>query len=89
MTYCIGIKLDAGLVFVGSMDWFPNEDAAVFLLEAVLPRIRAAVPDARLTLVGRDPSERLRAMAAETAGAEVTGTVDDVRPYLEHALVHQ
>jgi glycosyltransferase involved in cell wall biosynthesis len=82
-----GPPADAGVVFVGSMDWFPNEDAALFLLEAVLPGIRAAVPDARLTLVGRDPSERLRAAAAKAAGAEVTGTVDDVRPYLERAAV--
>ncbi len=69
------------LVFTGAMDWYPNEDGILHFLDGVLPRIRAAVPDATLTLVGRNPTPRLRDAAART-GAEVTGTVDDVRPHV-------
>src|SRR5690606_11284982 len=69
------------LVFTGAMDWYPNEDAILHFLERTLPRIRAAVPDATLTIVGRNPSPRLRE-ATSCAGVEVTGTVDDVRPYV-------
>jgi hypothetical protein len=32
------------LVFTGSMDWYPNEDAVLHLLDSILPRIRAAQP---------------------------------------------
>jgi sugar transferase (PEP-CTERM/EpsH1 system associated) len=75
------------LVFTGSMDWYPNEDGIVHFIEAVLPRVRREVPAATLTVVGRNPSPRLRA-AAEAAGVHVTGLVDDVRPHMAEAAVY-
>ena len=75
------------LVFSGSMDWHPNEDAVLHFADAILPRIRAEVPDAALTVVGRNPSARLR-QAAARAGIDVTGTVDDVRPSMAEAAVY-
>jgi glycosyltransferase involved in cell wall biosynthesis len=72
------------LVFTGSMDWYPNEDAMLHFMESVLPAVRERLPAASLTIVGRQPSARLRAAAA-TAGATVTGNVDDVRPYVAAA----
>ena len=77
----------ARLVFTGSMDWYPNEDAMLHFIAAVLPRIRRQVPAASLTIVGRRPSARLREAAA-AAGVEVTGTVDDVRPFIADAEVY-
>jgi glycosyltransferase involved in cell wall biosynthesis len=74
------------LVYVGSMDWQPNEDGVLHFIDAILPLIRRARPNAALTVVGRNPSERLR-RAAEAAGVRVTGTVDDVRPHLAAAAV--
>jgi glycosyltransferase involved in cell wall biosynthesis len=75
------------LVFTGSMDWHPNEDAILYFSEAILPRIRAEVPDVTVTVVGRTPGAHLRAVA-ERAGIVVTGTVDDVRPYIDEASVY-
>ena len=74
------------LVFTGSMDWYPNEDAVLQFIDAVLPGIRRAVPDVSLTVVGRSPSARLRA-AAKAADVRVTGTVADVRPHVAEAAV--
>lgn len=74
------------LVFLGSMDWHPNEDAVLHFIDAILPRIRSQRPRAVLTVVGRNPSERLRRAAAR-AGVRVTGTVDDVRPFVADAAV--
>jgi sugar transferase (PEP-CTERM/EpsH1 system associated) len=73
------------LVFTGSMDWMPNEDAVVWFCDEILPRVRAAVPDATLTVVGRHPPPRVRALAEAGRGVEVTGSVPDVRPYMERA----
>lgn len=75
------------LVFTGAMDWYPNEDAMLHFLRDILPRIKQDVPEASLTIVGRNPSTRLRRAAAE-AGALVTGTVPDVRPYVAEAAVY-
>jgi glycosyltransferase involved in cell wall biosynthesis len=75
------------LVFIGSMDWYPNEDAMMFFIGEILPAVRRAVPDVELTVVGRDPSARLRAMG-EAAGVRITGTVDDVRPWIADAAVY-
>jgi hypothetical protein len=38
-------EVPARLVFSGSMDWHPNEDAVCYFAESILPRIRAEVPE--------------------------------------------
>jgi glycosyltransferase involved in cell wall biosynthesis len=75
------------LVFLGSMDWMPNIDGIEAFVRDVFPRIRHACPDARLTIVGRNPVPRIRALETPDSGIHVTGTVDDVRPYLRRAAV--
>ena len=75
------------LAFSGSMDWHPNEDAVIHFADEILPRIRAEIPDATLTVVGRNPSQRLRDVAAR-ARIDVTGTVEDVRPSISEASVY-
>jgi polysaccharide biosynthesis protein PslH len=73
------------IVFTGSMDWLPNEDAVAWFADAILPRIRAEVPDARLTIVGRTPSQPVLDLARAHRDITVTGSVPDVRPYMERA----
>ena len=75
------------LVFVGSMDWDPNEDGVVWFLENIYPLVRNAAPNASFVVVGRNPSSRLQAIAAKTPSMELTGWVPDVRPYLSQAEV--
>jgi glycosyltransferase involved in cell wall biosynthesis len=81
------VEAPATLVFTGSMDWYPNEDAISYFIAAILPGLRREVPGLSLTVVGRDPSDRLRAACA-AAGVHVTGTVADVRPYVTEAAVY-
>ncbi len=75
------------ILFVGSMDWMPNEDGILWFAEEVMPRIREAHPLARLTVVGRNPPTRIQELAARHTHITVTGTVPDVRPYFERAGV--
>lgn len=77
----------AHLVFSGSMDWHPNEDAVIHFVGSILPRIRAEAPEVTFTVVGRHPTARLQAAAAE-AGICLTGTIDDVRPPIAEASVY-
>jgi polysaccharide biosynthesis protein PslH len=69
------------IVFTGVMSYAPNVLAADFLAREVFPLVRAARPDARLAIVGRAPAPRVRALA-ELGGVEVTGEVEDLRPWL-------
>ena len=75
------------LVFTGSMDWLPNEDGIVWFADEVLPRIHAQMPDVTLTVVGRNPPPRIQAMAAQDTRLRVTGSVPDVRPFMESGSV--
>ena len=75
------------MVFTGSMDWLPNEDAMTYFCRDILPRIRQLEPDATLSIVGRAPTPAVRALAA-VPGVEVTGRVDDVRPHIARAAVY-
>jgi sugar transferase (PEP-CTERM/EpsH1 system associated) len=74
------------VVFTGVFSYQPNESGALWLIDHVWPRLLASQPQAHLTLVGMNPSATLRNRAARV-GAEVTGTVPDVRPYLWRAAV--
>lgn len=76
------------LVFTGSMDWMPNEDAVFWFVENIMPRIRHDVPEVSLLVVGRRPSERLKALAARAKGLVVTGQVEDIRPFVREASVY-
>jgi glycosyltransferase involved in cell wall biosynthesis len=80
-------ELPRELVFTGSMDWMPNEDGILWFVEEILPRIHADAPDTSITIVGRNPPARIAALAAEDSRIRVTGTVPDVRPYLERGAV--
>ena len=75
------------LVFTGAMDWMPNEDGIRWFVDEVLPQIQQRMPDVTLTVVGRNPPPSIRALAERDARVRVTGTVPDVRPYLERAAV--
>jgi glycosyltransferase involved in cell wall biosynthesis len=74
------------LVFSGSMDWYPNEDAILDFLQHTWPRVRQRRPDVTLTVVGRHPTARI-VDAGRAPGVTVTGTVDDVRPYLQEGEI--
>ncbi len=75
------------VVFTGSMDWLPNVDAIQFFVKDVLPLIRREL-DVTFWIVGRDPSRAIRRLGEANPRVKVTGTVEDVRPYIDRASVY-
>jgi glycosyltransferase involved in cell wall biosynthesis len=73
------------IVFVGAMNYHANIDAIIPFARRVWPRIRDCRPEWKLTIVGSKPSQAVLDLRREP-GVEVTGTVDDVRPYYREAL---
>ncbi|MBA2733599.1 MAG: glycosyltransferase, partial [Acidobacteria bacterium] len=76
------------LVFTGSMDWLPNEDAIRYFTEQIMPIIKRTVPQATLTVVGRNPYKSLTELSRRDPSIIVTGRVEDVRPYMESAAAY-
>lgn len=75
------------LVFVGSMDWMPNIDGAVWFVNEVLPLIKRKLPGCTLAVVGRTPGREVTELAEREPGIRITGTVADVRPWLWESKV--
>jgi sugar transferase (PEP-CTERM/EpsH1 system associated) len=73
------------IVFVGLMDYHANIDGAVNFARHVWPRVRERRPGFIFTIVGKDPASEVRELA-QLPGVEVTGTVDDVRPFYRAAI---
>jgi sugar transferase (PEP-CTERM/EpsH1 system associated) len=73
------------ILFVGSMDYHANIEAALEFARGVWPAMRAAHPDFRFVIVGRNPPQQVRDLAVQP-GVVVTGTVDDVRPWYRSAF---
>ena len=73
------------LVFTGAMDYWPNIDAVSWFAAEMLPQLLLNWPRLRFYIVGRSPTPAVQALAS--AQIVVTGTVPDVRPYLQHAAV--
>jgi glycosyltransferase involved in cell wall biosynthesis len=66
---------DLSLIFVAGFAHPPNVDAAVWLVEEVLPLVRRQLPQVRLSLVGSNPTDQVRALAGPNV--DVTGYVTD------------
>jgi sugar transferase (PEP-CTERM/EpsH1 system associated) len=75
------------LVFTGSMDWLPNEDAILYFVDAILPLIKKQCPEISLEVVGRSPSRKLEALAERERSLRLTGWVEDIRPFVARGSV--
>lgn len=76
----MGEEADA-LLFVGTMHYAPNVDAATWFARRIFPLVRARRPRASLYLVGAGPNRAVRRLA-RLPGVRVTGAVPEVAPYL-------
>lgn len=72
-------------VYMGDYKYFPNSDAVTYFAREIMPRIKARRPDFHLTLLGKDPTPEMQALAGDDI--TVTGLVDDTRPYLQGSAV--
>ncbi len=77
---------EQAIVFTGAMDYWPNIDAVKWFAQEVLPLVLTKKPEARFYIVGSNPSRAVTQLAS-LPGIAVTGRVDDVRPYLAHAML--
>jgi len=75
------------LVFVGSMNWRPNQDAVNYFVSEIFPIIKKKIPDLTVNLVGKEPPKQLLRLN-KREGINVVGGVPDVRPYVNSAEIY-
>jgi polysaccharide biosynthesis protein PslH len=73
------------LVFTGAINYLPNSDGVEYFVREILPLVQEQVPDVKFYAVGASPPSSVRRLASENV--IVTGSVPDVRPYVERANV--
>lgn len=74
------------IIFCANLAYFPNEDAALYLLRSIWPTLRARQPNLRLEIVGSRPSRRVKELNGKE-NVRVVGSVPDVRPHLGRAWI--
>jgi sugar transferase (PEP-CTERM/EpsH1 system associated) len=75
------------IVFTGSMDWLPNVDAVKYFYKDILPIIWKVKKNLKFYIVGRNASKEITEIGINDRRITVTGSVEDVRPYMEKAKV--
>lgn len=78
---------EKSLVFTGSMDWLPNSDAVLYFCREILPLIWKKDPEVKFTVVGKGPTDAVKALGDKDKRIIVTGRVDDVRPWMAKAAI--
>ena len=75
------------VVYVGAMDWLPNQDAVEFFVSDVMPELRRLVPDVSFVVAGREPPPNFRRRLEQAPNVRFTGTLPDLRPVIAQAAV--
>lgn len=73
------------IVFSGAMDYWPNIDAVLWFVNEVIPLVRRAIPNIVFTIVGSNPTKEV--LALQQDDVIVTGSVQDIRPYILNAAI--
>lgn len=73
--------------FIGRMDYYPNQQCMMWFCKEVLPSICKQRPGSKLWIVGANPSKAILALG-RLSNVTVTGSVDDVRPYVYRSAVN-
>jgi glycosyltransferase involved in cell wall biosynthesis len=75
------------LVFLGNYQHVPNSEAVISFSRNILPRIRKKFPSIKFYVVGHMPGKAILKLAENDKNIIVTGTVKDVRPFIQMANI--
>ena len=75
------------VTFLGGLHWPPNAEGILWFTRHAWPHVQAAIPEACLTVIGKDPPKEIRNPQSAIRNLHVTGYVDDPTPYLAETAV--
>ena len=82
-----GVRKPNQILFLGALDWRPNQDAIQFFLDDAFPLIRQREPNAHLLIIGRNPPSWMFDIVKRTENVDLRADVPDVRPFLAESSV--
>lgn len=75
------------VTFLGGLHWPPNAEGVAWFMREVWPVIHQQVPQARLTVIGKEPPRKLGELSKSLSAVEICGYVTDPLPYLAETAV--
>ena len=81
-----GERQENMVVLSGKMSYHANVTMVVDFVEKIMPHVWEKRPNVEVWIVGKDPPTNLQSFA-DHPQVYVTGTVDDIRPYLRSATI--
>jgi len=82
-----GKVVENTVLWIGHMDVHTNKDAVLYFWRDIYPILRRKYPEVKMTFVGTAPPKEIAAAARADGNVRVTGFVDDIRPYIDEAVV--
>ena len=76
------------LLFIGTLNWYPNIEAVRFIANELWPALKLAIPEICIDIIGAQPPEDIVQLSEREAGFNVHGFVDDILPYMNRAAVY-
>lgn len=73
------------LLFLGALDYLPNQDAAIYICREIMPLLKKSFPDARMLIVGRKPSAEILSLGSDSV--EIHSDVPEVEPFYQRASI--
>ena len=74
------------ILFIGTMDWLPNEDSILWFIHRVLPIIQREIKGVTLNVVGANPSPKIKSLNSFT-GINIMGRVKNILNFYERSSV--
>jgi glycosyltransferase involved in cell wall biosynthesis len=82
-----GTGVPKSMIWVGGMKDFYNRQAVNYFCEEIFDKIKKEVQDVRLTMVGKSPTKKVLELAEQNKDVRCIGYVEDVRPYINEAMI--
>lgn len=84
----VSVKQGVSLLFIGTLNWYPNVEAVRFIAHKLWPALKAVIPQVSIDIIGAEPPEDILQVGEKDATFNVHGFVDDILPFINQAAVY-
>lgn len=81
------LKQDNSIIFTGTFSHQPNLDALLFFYNIILPIVKKKIKNIKVVVAGKNLPEKVNDYLSKDPNMEITGYVDDIRPYIDRAIL--